>query len=96
MELDNNKESLMAGWHLDKRVSVSHIITTGGFMLMAMAAWFTLESRVTLNEHEIIAIKATGVTLANGIQQMEDNILDKLDSIQDKQYEHIREHNQGQ
>jgi hypothetical protein len=42
-----------SGWHLDKRVSVTHILTTLA-MACALAAWmYALSDRVTVNTQDI-------------------------------------------
>lgn len=98
-----NKEWLMEGWHLDKRVSVSHIITTITVAGMLMVWMFTLESRVTVNEVRIdtmqeadgvirAEVRALGSSILAKLDSMEKRQDDQMDTLQSRQYEHIKEH----
>lgn len=57
----------LRGWHLDKRVNVTHIFATLGFAF-GLAAWmYALSDRVTINHQdiekheELVALEFTGV-----------------------------------
>ncbi len=53
------------GWHVDKRISIGHLITTATVAVALMVWMFELENRVTVSEVKITAVeksyeKATG------------------------------------
>ena len=43
----------LKGWHLDKRISVAHILTTVSFVVGLGSVIWALESRVTLTEQNL-------------------------------------------
>lgn len=86
------KELIMEGWHLDKRVSISHIITTFGIAGMLMVLFFGLEERVKVNEVRIEALQATNVTMRVEIRAMGENIVAKLDAMGAQSYQHLERH----
>lgn len=43
------------GWHLDKRISLGHLVTTATVTIALLTWMFTLENRVTVNEVKIVA-----------------------------------------
>ena len=54
---DANKP-ITQGWHLDKRISIAHILTTVA-MASALAAWmWALSDRVVRNEQRIVTHEA--------------------------------------
>ena len=64
----------MTDWHIDKRISVGHLLTTvlvaGGVLL-----WVNdLDSRVKLNEQSII-------TIQKEMKESEDRIVRRLDQL---------------
>lgn len=60
------------GWHLEKGVSLAHILTTLSMIAAALAFGFNLESRITANEKAIAQ-----VTLA-----MQTSASDRVDILQ--------------
>jgi len=56
------------GWHLDKRISVAHILATLGFA-SALAGWmYALSDRVTINEQTINQNRAVVTVELAGVQ----------------------------
>lgn len=82
-------------WHLDKRVSVGHIITTVT-MMSAVALWLLrLEGRVDL-------VDLRDEQMSNRIEQIDvdrvrrdNDIIRRLERIQDTLAEHERQHTNG-
>lgn len=68
--MDNN-----GGWHLDKRLSWGHVLTTLGLVVSAIFMFTDLGTRVEINSNEIDHN-------ADRIERVEDNI--------SRQYEEIK------
>lgn len=45
------------GWHLDKRISLGHLITTASVTVALLTWMFNLENRVTVNEVKIDSVQ---------------------------------------
>ena len=50
-------------WHLEKSVSVSHLLTTVTILIGLVAAWFALEGRVIVLETQYMELSNRVVTL---------------------------------
>ena len=56
------------GWHLDKRISVAHILTTLA-MAFALAGWmYAISERVTTNQQKILTHEAVVAVEFVGVQ----------------------------
>ena len=77
-------------WHLDKRVSVGHLITTA-VMLASIALWLVrLEGRINLADNNIQNM-TTRVILADLTSEKRDSeIIRRLERIEDLLAEHER------
>lgn len=62
-------------WHLEKTISISHIMTTIGLIAAALSAYYSLGSRVTLTEDRLM------ILLENQA---------RVDDAQDESLEHFR------
>jgi hypothetical protein len=83
-EQNNNR------WHLDKRVSVGHLITTVA-MISAAALWLLrLEGRVDLADNEIEHNAERIVELDTARATRDNEIIRRLERIQDTLAEHER------
>jgi hypothetical protein len=83
-EQNNNR------WHLDKRVSVGHLITTVA-MISAAALWLLrLEGRVDLADNEIEHNAERIVELDTARTTRDNEIIRRLERIQDTLAEHER------
>lgn len=92
------------GWHLDKRISVAHLLTTV-MMAVALGAWmWALSERVTLNKQAIItheavveveieAINARDRELMEMNNRHYQEILRRLERIEDGVSRHIESPN---
>lgn len=49
-------EPITRGWHLDKRVSAGHIVTTMLALVAAVIAYAELKGRVDVNERALMAL----------------------------------------
>jgi hypothetical protein len=90
--LDGNNVTENNKWHLDKRVSVGHIITTVA-MLSAMALWLLrLEGRIDLVDlrDNQMSKRIEQINLDRGVRDAE--IIRRLERIQDTVSEHERTH----
>jgi hypothetical protein len=77
-------------WHLDKRVSVGHLITTVA-MISAAALWLLrLEGRVDLADNEIEHNAERIVELDTARATRDNEIIRRLERIQDTLAEHER------
>lgn len=67
---------LTNGWHLDKRVSVGHIVTTACALLAAVVFFLQLQARVDANQRAIqteeTARKTMDTRLQNRLSRMEE------------------------
>ena len=86
-------------WHLDKRVSVGHLITTVA-MVAAMSLWLIrLEGRIDLADQRIdtVMINIARVDVDRKLRDVE--IISRLERLQDTLAEHERNtpntHKQG-
>lgn len=79
------------GWHLDKRVSIGHVITTLTVAATLLVFGLRLEGRISLNEHRIVQTEqhlqelreTQSINQAEIIRRLE-RISDKLDTKQDR------------
>lgn len=49
--------TVAGGWHLDKRISLGHLVTTATVTVALLTWMFALENRVTVNEVKIGAVE---------------------------------------
>lgn len=49
--------TVAGGWHLDKRISLGHLVTTASVTVALLTWMFNLENRVTVNEVKIDAVQ---------------------------------------
>lgn len=79
-------------WHLEKTISVSHIITTLGIIGAALSAYYSLGNRVTVVEERILSLlenqsridSAQDASLSQFREQMRDSTVEinsKLDLV---------------
>lgn len=71
------------GWNLDKRVNITHLLTTIGLVIGAVSAYFQIESRLSVVENTVtLQISSAQRELAeikNALQRIEDKVDRKLD-----------------
>lgn len=72
------------GWHLDRRISLSHIATTLSVAAVVIIFGLRLESRVTLNEHRIEATSQTVKELQKTQVVNQAEIIRRLDDYQNE------------
>lgn len=79
-------------WHLEKTISISHIITTMGIIAAALSAYYSLGNRVTVIEERILSLlenqsridSAQDASLSQFREQMRDSTVEinsKLDLV---------------
>ena len=79
-------------WHLEKTISISHIITTIGLIAAALSAYYSLSGRVVIVEERILSLlenqaridQAQDESLENFRGQMRDSTMEinnKLDIV---------------
>lgn len=79
-------------WHLEKTISISHIITTIGLIAAALSAYYSLSGRVVIVEERILSLlenqaridQAQDENLQNFRGQMRDSTMEinnKLDLV---------------
>ena len=79
-------------WHLEKTISISHIITTIGLIAAALSAYYSLSGRVVIVEERILSLlenqaridQAQDENLQNFRGQMRDSTIEinnKLDLV---------------
>ncbi len=68
-------------WHLDRRVSVGHIVTTVVVATSAIVWMLRLESRVLLNEQAIVAQADRIVWVERAVKEDQAEIRASLDRI---------------
>jgi Tfp pilus assembly protein PilO len=72
-------------WHLDKRISVGHIVTTV-VVVATFAVWLmSIEGRVKINERELSDIRKEDMAMEKRLQ----NQTARLDARLDAQYAEI-------
>jgi beta-lactam-binding protein with PASTA domain len=67
------------GWHLDKRVSVGHIVTTLMALLAALFAYANLETRVSVLEVQTNSVKEDIGEIKRATLRIEDKLDRKVD-----------------
>jgi len=77
----NEEEAILRGWHLDKRVSISHIITTLTVSCAIMVWIFSLDGRVKVNEVRIDAMVIQDNIIRSELSKLGDDIIGKLDKM---------------
>lgn len=83
----------MEGWHLDKRVNLSNLIAIVSVTVGLIVWGLSLQERVAVNETEITQMKDQDVIMRQEIKALNIQILNKLDDMTDKLYDHQKEHN---
>jgi phage-related tail protein len=53
MIVHDPNQSITKGWHLDKRITVSHLFTTLAFAVALGSALYALDVKVTMNTNDI-------------------------------------------
>jgi hypothetical protein len=77
-------------WHLDKRVSVGHLITTLA-MVAAAALWLLrLEGRIDLTDNDVENITKRVEQMATDRTARDNDIIRRLERLQDTLAEHER------
>ena len=69
-------EPITRGWHLDKRVSVGHIVTTMLALVAAVIAYAELKGRVDVNERALMELAQR---------------IDRSESRNDRQFQEIKD-----
>lgn len=87
-----DEEHFTQGWHLDKRVSLVHIVTTVS-ALVAVMMWLTAqEKRITINEIRIadaeISNKRSLVELKDQSSAQYQEIIRRLERLDDTRGSH--------
>ncbi|MFN3231685.1 MAG: hypothetical protein ACE363_05945 [Alphaproteobacteria bacterium] len=72
-------ERVSEGWHLDKRVSVGHIVTTMMAVVAAGAAYANLSERVAVLEVQDSAILQDLREIRRTVERIEDKLDRKVD-----------------
>jgi len=67
------------GWHLDKRVSVGHIVTTAMALVAAIAAYASLSERVAVLEAQNSATAGDLKQIRRTVERIEDKLDRKAD-----------------
>jgi low affinity Fe/Cu permease len=79
-------------WHLDKRVSVSHLITTI-LVIISVVAWsFQLQNKIDNNNREIQRNAGDIQSLRADMNSQYGEILRRLERIQEQQGRHLERH----
>jgi hypothetical protein len=79
-------------WHLDKRVSVSHLITTI-LVIISVVAWsFQLQNKIANNAREIDRNSVDIALLRSDSAAQYGEILRRLERIQEQQGRHLERH----
>lgn len=82
----------MGKWHLDKRVSVGHIITTVT-VAAAAAAWFMYtEARIGVLEVRVETVETSVRTNQVATQVQYSEIIRRLERMSDQNQRHLEEH----
>jgi predicted thioredoxin/glutaredoxin len=82
-------------WHLDKRVSVGHLITTVA-MVSAAALWLLrLEGRIDLVDLRDDQISSRIEQIDSSMKMRDSEIIRRLERIQDMLLAHERNSNKG-
>jgi hypothetical protein len=77
-------------WHLDKRVSVGHLITTVA-MVTAAALWLLrLEGRINLTDNDVENMEMRIEQMATDRTARDNEIIRRLERLQDTLAEHER------
>ena len=81
---DSSSGFLPDGWHLDRRISFSHIFTTLSVAVAAMVWLTSLEQRVTVSEVKITAVEKAyeKAVVDQSTQYVE--IIRRLESLQSR------------
>lgn len=81
--MNDNNTKLPQGWHVDKTVSVSHIITTISMLIAGL--WFLaqLNERISLNTQAISQNKSQIEAQDSRVSRNLEAINEKLDKIQE-------------
>lgn len=83
----NQHGSVMKGWHLDKRVSVGHIVTTAIALVAAISFGMKLQAQIDANKKAIeVESQLRSQTIAAQSARM-----DRVTRSQERALEHIRE-----
>ena len=72
------------GWHLDKRVSVGHIVSTVAVTAAVVFWMFRLEGRVAVNEVNISNLAAVVAASRTERQSQYTEIIRRLERIDDR------------
>ena len=92
MTIRTTPEELIHGWHLDKRVNLSHLITTFTVTVAVIVWVLALQERVKVVEVTQDIILTSQKDVRGDIQDMRSELNSKLDVIVDHQYEHLESH----
>lgn len=75
-------------WHLEKTISISHIITTMGIIAAALSAYYSLGNRVTVIEERILSLLENQSRIDNAqdasLSQFRDQMRDSTVEINSK------------
>lgn len=83
------------GWHLDKRISLTHLFTTGT-VVVAMVLWSArMEGRDNLIEERVERNTQDIQTLNGRVDDQYKEIIRRLESIDSKAARHLEEHARG-
>lgn len=59
-------------WHLEKGVSLSHIIATGTLLIAGVAAFYGLQERISILEREFVNLSERVVRVLEAQQRVDD------------------------
>ena len=72
------------GWHLDKRISISHIVATVSATVVVLVWLFAIQERVSVNEVKTAQNTQRVDRLETRIISQYDEITRKLERIEDR------------
>ena len=81
---ESSRGFLPEGWHVDRRISIGHLVTTATVGMALMAWMFQLENRVTVSEVKIVAVEKAyeKAVVDQGFQYIE--IIRRLERLDQK------------
>lgn len=89
----------MESWHVEKKITFGNLLTSL-ISITAIIVWvFTLQGRVSITEVRLDQLHSLDSDRSNEVKTLGDTIIRQLDtieasqrSIQDKQYDHLKDH----
>ena len=92
MTIQATGTEIMSGWHLDKRVNLSHLVTTFTVTIGVTVWLLTLQERVKVVEVTQAAIVKSQDGVREDIRDLKHELVNKLDTMAERQYIHVKDH----